>query len=1159
MRLFLTWMFRILIAAMAIAIIVPVVGSFLLAQQDFKSTINEWVLEKTGREIHIDGDLGFTPGLELKIHAEGIRYENAEWGSRESAITADRVELKFSFTELLQGKVVVQEAAVIGGELWIEKNATGSFNLVKPEKNPARNRAPVKLPSWLELKRVNVFDGKIFYLHPRKKWDITLQDVTLSSDDKDNSIVVRAGGMLQEVPIDIEGTVGSVRTWFARSPSLVDLQATLARTGSLSVQGNIEDVIGWRGIDVALYASIDQLRYLTDWFYSQPVDASSIVANARLYQPNTVSSMQLLGIDANFWLWGVSANLIGKIGKLSRLEQIEIIAKADSPFLIEKVVPGQKFEHPVRATLEAGLTGESDDLTLDISHASLEMENVIVSASAGAVENITGSWRQAIPLNAKVADPHAFGKLFDKELPRVGEVIANANLVRFEKEFSLENILIFNRGAPISIEGSGYLRQIGEEQQGKLDLSAQASSQFFLEGRSALPLDSVPSPLLEQSTVQLEIHLDGGEWSSDIEEITLLGPGYVLNGTGEIPNLFEPNLLTIDLEGRVKDEEKFFSTLDFSTPGLGPISVTAQLVGEPDNTWNLESINAEAIAVESLVKAEGNMEDLGRDVRSAINFKMVSDARKLINAIPGLAQLEPFGSEIGKTSVSGSLVSTSSSIWSVTGLDIDTMWNGASVNLKGDVSRLNPLTGYVDVHIEGEFDHVPETLAKYDLPSFSKIDARLTVPLDVKNEFRGINIKLSEKLTELKLNATSIQTAPLKTEWLRVALDTDDFARLLQFKHSFAPGIPLASKIDFAIDPEKIAGKGSINVGGSDISGSMEWIRGEDDRPVVKVVTTAQLLDLKALLLPEEKSDRVFSEKSLVPGWAQQIDGKFELQANTFVSSQIEVKDLNAVAQFEKGEMRIDFEGFSGDSLLEGLARIQPIGQSEVSLKAKQIPMEAVLAFSKGGMFQGGIFEADISLKGLGSSLAELFETGSGSIELDVYRSGIQYKTLETVGADLLSNIVAMVNPYTDRDDYIAVECGVIHFDIVNGVATTRNGLALKTDRVTVLGGGAITFPDEAVKLVIAPKPRHGVGISATTIAKMIRVGGTLTQPEIEADPKGFFKSGAAIGAAIFSGGLSLLGQALLDRVQANSEVCKIAQGLISLEPENLDDEAKSR
>lgn len=1151
-------MFRILIAAMAIAIVVPVAGTFLLAQQDFKSTINDWVVKKTGREIHIDGALGLKPGLKLKIYAEGIRYDNAEWASRESAFTADRLELEFSFTDLLQGKVVVQEASITGGELWVERSTTGSFNLARSNKSASRTGSPIELPSWLELKQVNVFDSKIFYLHPSQKWDFALEDVILSSDDIDNFIVVKAVGMLQEVPIDIEGTVGSVRTWFGRSPSIVDLRATLARTGSLSAQGRIDDVIGWRGIDVALFASIDQLRYLSSWFYSQPFDASSIVANARLYQPETVRSMQLRGIDASFWLWGVSMNLTGKIKKLSRLEQIDLNAEADSQFRIERTNLSWQLYHPVRAKLEAGLTGESDDLTLAINHASLEMENLMISAEAGRIENISKNWQSAIPLSAKISDLAAFGRLFNKNLPSMGEIVAAGNLWRADKRFSLEDVSVTNQGAPISVEGAGYLRQIGEEQQGKLDFSVRASSQFYQENLTLLPLDSAPGLLPDQSKTQVEVHLDAGNNKAVIKSLQFIGPGYVLKGVGEIPNLSEPNMLSIDLDGRVDSEEHFYSALGVSLPRIGPISATAKLNGSLGHKWSLEDIVVSSLTDDSVFEANGFIDELGPEARSEITFSLESDARHLIKMMPGLKKLEPFGQELGSTQLSGTLGTSASSGWSIEALNINTKWNGADVKLTGDLINFAPLGGQLDVHINGDFDRKPGIIDKYEWLNFSTIDARFSVPLDAQNEIHGIEIKLSDRKSELRLNATLVETAPLKTEWIRVALDTEDFAALIPFKHSFAPDNTLASKFDIAVNQGKIKGSGALTVGNSDIEGTFEWLQGENERPVVKVASEAQLLDFKTLFLTEKK-DKLFSTKSLVPRWMQRIEGKFELQAKTFRNNLIEVDNLNATTQFEKGEMRVDFDGFSGDRRLEGLARIQPVGQSEVALKAKQIPMDSILSFSKGGLFQGGIIEADISLKGLGSSLAELLETGIGSIELGVYRSGIEYKALETVGADLLSNVVALVNPESDRDDFVAVECGVIHFDIENGVATTRNGLALKTDRVTVLGGGEITFPDEVVKLVIAPKPRHGFGISATTVAKMIRVGGTLTQPEIEADPTGFFKSGAAIGAAIFSGGLSLVAQGLLDRVQANSEVCKIAQGLISLEPEIRDDVTESR
>ncbi|MGI9318084.1 MAG: AsmA family protein [bacterium] len=1159
MRSFLKWMFRLLIAAMAVAIVIPVVGSFLLAKQDIKSTLSDLVYESTGRQLQIDGELGLTPGLKLKIHADGVRYENAKWASRESAFTADRVEVELSVTELLRGKFVVQEATVLGAELWIERDTTGSFNLVNSGPGSRKGRASINLPDWLELRAANVLDSKIVYLHERLDWEILLDDVKFSSEDKDNPIAVQADGKLQGIDVSISGLLGSIRTLFARSASIVDLQATLARTGQLSAQGRIDDVIGWRGIDVALNASIDQLRHLSKLFYAQPVDASSIVANARFFQPETVGSMQLRGVDCNFWLWGVSMNLNGKISKLSRLEKIDVQVTADSDFKIGRINPAWRFGSPVRARFDASLIGESDDLTLEISQASLNTRYLAVIADASTVGDITGNWQQPLSVQMQLSDLSEFGGLFDQKLPRVGEISGRADLWRTDGGFSLEEILITNREAPITLIGKGHLRQIGQEQQGRLSISGQASREFYQDNLFVLPLYPILPLLPEASKVKAELIVDGIEGRVDIESAEMFGPGYFTTGSGQIPDLFQPSVLTLNIEGEVNNETELGTALGVQLPKVGPVSIDAKLVGAGENVWNLEDLVAQSTTESGYLAARGEIEKLGAEARADIFFTLKTSAAEMIESIPGLSGLEQLQGELENTQVSGTLLSETRLSWSINDLVVSSTWNGVAVNVAGNVDTLAPVSGRLDVNITGEFEQNPEIVRRFELPQLEQVEASFTVPLPMDDGVQNINILLSGSEAEAKLIATQLQPFPLKTEWLRVAVTAEDFANLIPFEHAIAPGSKLVANLDMRIDPEELSATGSVRIGDSDMEGKIVWAQGEDERPVLLVVANAERLDFKTLFATKEKQDKVFSSDSLMPQWMQRIDGKIDLKAKTFRNNLIELQDLNVTINFDRGEMRIDFGEFNESSFLEGMARIQPVGQSEIKVKAKDVPMESLLSFSEEGLFEGGTFDADINLKGLGSSLAELLETGTGEVELDLYRSGIQNKDLETVGADLLSNVVAVVNPFSDRDDFVAVECGVIHFDINNGVATTRNGLALKTDRVTVLGGGKITFPKEAVELVIAPKPRHGIGISATTIAKMVRVGGTLSNPEIEADAKGFLKSGAAIGAAIFSGGLTLVAQGLLDRLTANSEVCKIARGLISLEQEKQEDETKSR
>ena len=92
-----------------------------------------------------------------------------------------------------------------------------------------------------------------------------------------------------------------------------------------------------------------------------------------------------------------------------------------------------------------------------------------------------------------------------------------------------------------------------------------------------------------------------------------------------------------------------------------------------------------------------------------------------------------------------------------------------------------------------------------------------------------------------------------------------------------------------------------------------------------------------------------------------------------------------------------------------------------------------------------------------------------------------------------------------------------------------------------MLGGGRIDFSTEAIRFLISSKARKGFGINTNTFAKMVHVEGTLSNPEIQAGAEGLLQTSAALGAAYFSGGLSLLAQGLYDRRKANSNVCQLS------------------
>ena len=54
----------------------------------------------------------------------------------------------------------------------------------------------------------------------------------------------------------------------------------------------------------------------------------------------------------------------------------------------------------------------------------------------------------------------------------------------------------------------------------------------------------------------------------------------------------------------------------------------------------------------------------------------------------------------------------------------------------------------------------------------------------------------------------------------------------------------------------------------------------------------------------------------------------------------------------------------------------------------------------------------------------------------------------------------------------------MLQFDIADGIATSKRGLALQTDKLNVLGGGAIKLETQEIELRFKTVERTGVGLS---------------------------------------------------------------------------------
>ena len=178
---------------------------------------------------------------------------------------------------------------------------------------------------------------------------------------------------------------------------------------------------------------------------------------------------------------------------------------------------------------------------------------------------------------------------------------------------------------------------------------------------------------------------------------------------------------------------------------------------------------------------------------------------------------------------------------------------------------------------------------------------------------------------------------------------------------------------------------------------------------------------------------------------------------------------------------------------------------------------------------------ARLSLAGQGASLHDIMASSSGKLTA---RQDSGLLTLQAMGAlfsDFLTSIVRTLNPLAEERTYSNLECGIVDVSIVNGIATIEE-LALQSDRLTIVSSGNIDFETEALDLTLNTKSREGLGVSVGDVANsFIKLGGTLKDPALGVDAVG---SVTTTGAAVATGGLSLLAKGLWDRVSSEVDIC---------------------
>lgn len=184
--------------------------------------------------------------------------------------------------------------------------------------------------------------------------------------------------------------------------------------------------------------------------------------------------------------------------------------------------------------------------------------------------------------------------------------------------------------------------------------------------------------------------------------------------------------------------------------------------------------------------------------------------------------------------------------------------------------------------------------------------------------------------------------------------------------------------------------------------------------------------------------------------------------------------------------------------------------------------------------FTGGPMKVKASFSTAGNSMKELAAAITGPVTI---RMGPGVWASQKAG-DAES---MMVSALSKKDSgKIEFECVGASMPFASGRASAKPIVGTRSTVSHLLTSGYIDLRDETLDLRGRVKARPGGGIGLSILAGDVKITGKMRAPKMSLEASGAV---ARVGAAIATGGISLVGTALVDAASADSDPCQLALG----------------
>ncbi len=1130
--LYLLWM----VVTLALIILVGMTVALTVYDDKIEAQIADKIYENTGRKFEIAEGFGFRFKPHPTLIIRNLRMENAAWSDEPWMLEIERVEASLSVTALLLGQLKIASLKAQKPTMLIE-HKEGKTNWIFGKKRP--HKVFTKLAKHLVISKANVSNGRLDIHYEDRNYQIKVDRITGKTHWFGNDVELHALGQTNNEPIDVRLIVDDFISVLLREPTRLSLSGHYGNT-KVGATGTIRDLLKWQGLDMQLQAETPNLTTLQPWIVTKLPETPRLTANARFVQPERWQSASFEEIHLISTDKGGVTELTGRVDKIKGWKGINLSGKAD--YQTQAILEWKGFkpdtdahfqgEFSITGSKQAGIglsaTGQLNGQQLS-GTISGKIPNLLLANSTQALE---------VTLNTETIDQ--LGLAIGKSWPKTRPVEGRGELRKLDGRWGLSNIVL-SWGGNDNPFASGQLFELGPETFGQLSVKMALTKAEISEFNQ---LNSVRFPEVEVATVAGEVAIAAKQFSANQVQINLQQGENSLNAKGEVEDLTSLSIKALLLDATIADMPAVNQLYQTKLPDFGVLSAKGQLQGDRESGFGIFNLAGNATGQAHQISFSGKLTNLGKKLTSQLNLDM-SGAQ--VHSFQHLISFDlPEGVIASGQAV---LSSQSATKWRVSELDVD---------LKQ--------TDHLQAHVEGGVTEIPNdpqyslgfTVNNASHLFLSQFTPFALPPLDefratgkVMNAYQqpvgleNVELYFRHRTAEIAAIGKVGQLSPLASSRFELTLSAEDFRHIPWLNLDSANEDISASghaSIDFSAE-KWVSNIRQFDVGKSQMAGNLIWAKGDQKSGVLPTITAtvkADNIELKQLVR-RTKRTQLFSHEPLNLEWAKEFNGSLKANINEFHDHSYNMHNLRFNAMLNQGVLQVPgiTTGF-GNGQLTGWLTVDTNGNdysAVTALNGRNLkPDDFNLPDSD--YIERGTFDVDLGVAGQGRTVAEIMGTAYGKLKLTLNNAAFKNTNLDLFGSDLVFGIINKINPLNKDDALIEIECGVIHFPIVKGIAKATRGIAIKTKRFTILGGGTVDLGSEAINLLIRPKPRTGLGLSPSSVAQIIQLGGKIGKPKIELGKTGILEAGANIGVAVLTGGWSLLAKGLYDRTKANADVC---------------------